>query len=226
MSAGGTDFALQRLLSWLSPSYPVGSFSYSHGIEQAVEDGVIRTASDASRWIADLLEFGAGRIDGAALADACRAFPDMARLQDIAELAVALSPSRELRLEATAQGNAFWKICTDVWPVPGLEAARLPFDVTHAVAFGWFAAGHAIPLAPAMTGYFHAFAANLVSATVRLVPLGQTDGQRCMLALEDPVARVAEDCLDLKIDGVRTSTIASDIASMRHETQRTRLFRS
>jgi urease accessory protein len=222
----GVDFSLQRLLSWLSPSCPVGSFSYSHGIEQATEDGTVRTATDASRWIGDLLEYGAGRIDGASLAEAYRTFPDMEKLREIAEMAVALSPSRELRLEATSQGNAFWKICSDVWPVPGMEAGRLPFDITHAVAVGWFAAGHAIPLAPAMTGYLHAFAANLVSAIVRLVPLGQTDGQRCMQALEDPVARVAEDCLDIKIDDVRTCVIASDICSMRHETQRTRLFRS
>ncbi|MEQ8708308.1 MAG: urease accessory UreF family protein [Rhodospirillales bacterium] len=214
-------------MTWLSPSFPVGSFSYSHGMEQAVEDGLVTSPAETSRWISDILMYGAGITDTAACAAAGRAYPDKAALRDIADLATALSASRELRLEATGQGRAFWRAATAVWPVAGETApGDLDFDIPHAVAVGWFAAGHDISLRMTVTAYAHAFAANLVAAAVKLVPLGQTDGLRCMAALEPVIQQVVEQGLVSDLEQVRTSVSFSDICSMRHETQKTRLFRS
>ena len=227
MSAGLSEINLQRLMTWLSPSFPVGSFSYSHGMEQAVEDGFISSAGEACSWISDILIYGAGVTDTAACASASRACPDMTALRDIADLASALSASRELRLEATAQGRAFWRAGAAVWPVPGETApGDLDFDIPHAVAVGWFAAGHEISLRMTLTAYAHAFTANLVAAAVKLIPLGQTDGLRCMAAMEPVIQQVVEQGLVSDLEEVRTSVSFSDICSMRHETQKTRLFRS
>jgi urease accessory protein len=222
-----SGLALQRLMSWMSPSFPVGAFSYSHGLEMAVESARVTTGQEATVWIEDILRHGSGLLDGAALAAAYRAWPDADALGHNTELARAMSATRELRLEATAQGNAFWKICADVWPAgEGNAATGRPGDIPHAVAVGWYAAAHCIPLGDVMTAYLHAFAANLVSAVVRLVPLGQTDGQRCMHALETAVMETGAIALETELEDVRTSCVLSDICSMNHETQRTRLFRS
>ena len=227
MSTGLSEINLQRLMTWLSPSFPVGSFSYSHGMEQAVEDGFVSDADETSIWISDILMYGAGITDAAACVAAGRAYPDKTALREIANLAAALSASRELRLEATAQGRAFWRAGAAVWPVPGeTDPGDLDFDIPHAVAVGWFSAGHDISLRMTVTAYAHAFAANLVAAAVKLVPLGQTDGLRCMSTLEPVIQQVVDLGLVTDLEEVRTSVSFSDICSMRHETQKTRLFRS
>ena len=220
--------ALYRLLAWLSPGYPVGAFAYSHGLEWAVETGTVTDRAGLERWLRDLLAHGGAWSDAVLFArshDAASA-GDGAALAEINDLAVALCPTSERRLETTAQGNAFLLATRASWPWDGDDADVIPGDCAYPVAVAWAAAGHGVPLAPALHAYVHAVAANLISAGVRLIPLGQTDGQRVLAALEPDVAAVAEAAGAAGLGDVGGCAFLSDVAAMRHETQYTRLFRS
>jgi urease accessory protein len=221
--------ALAKLLAWFSPAFPVGAFSYSHGVEWAVEAGDVADRASAEAWIGDVLRFGAGATDAALLrhAHAAGERGDAADLGAVAELAAAFQPSSERALESLAQGAAFLVTVEAVWPAPGLAAFRTAWQgpVAYPVAAGVAAAAHTLPARLAAEAYVLAFTANLVSAAVRLVPLGQTDGQRIAAALAPLAAELAHGPL-LPLDDIGGAALRSDLASMRHETQYTRLFRS
>jgi urease accessory protein len=222
--------ALYRLMTWLSPSFPVGAFSYSSGIEWAVEAGDIVDAASLRDWLAAMLADGPGFCDGVFLAHAHRAASscdDMA-LRDIAELAAAFVPSRERQLETSAQGRAFIEIARGAWNCDGLDRmiSRCGGTIVYPVAVGLVSAAHAIALAPTLHGFFHALTSNWISAGARLVPLGQTDSQRVLALLEPVVAVTAQRALTATLDDLGSATFRADLASMRHETQYTRLFRS
>jgi urease accessory protein len=223
------DAALYRLLTWLSPAYPLGAYAYSHGLEQAVEARLVRDADGVKRYVATMLRAGAGRSDAGLFAAAHRAAADddMAEIAWLAELAAAWRATAETALEASAQGAAFLSVTRASWPHPILDAVvslRCPPSLPIVVAVA--AAAHRVPLAPALLAYLHAIAANLVSAGVRLVPLGQTDGQRILAGLEPDVAAAQEAALATPLDAIGTSAAMIELCSMRHETQYTRLFRS
>lgn len=218
-------------MAWLSPSYPVGAFSYSSGLEWAVEAGDVVDAESLRRWITVVLESGAGFCDGVILAHAHRiaAKPDAEEaLRALAELAAALAPSKERHLETTAQGRAFVDATATAWPCAALDRLAAAWDgpVTYPLAVGVAAAGHGIAVEPALTAFLQATAANLVSAGMRLIPLGQTDGQRVLAACEATVAATADRTLACALDDIGSAAFRIDIAGMRHETQYTRLFRS
>jgi len=213
--------ALFRLMTWLSPSYPVGGFSYSHGLEAAVEAGLVKDRASLIDWLTHVLRHGSGLIDAVALASAWRG-------EDVADLAAALKGSAELALESELQGAAFAKITLDAWPSEALARfveRRAGKAMPHAVVVGMACAG-VVPVEQAVTAYLQAFTANLVSAAVRLVPLGQTDGQKAMAALAPVVAEVAALAQTKTLDDIGTAAPMVDILSMIHETQYTRLFRS
>jgi urease accessory protein len=222
--------ALYRLMTWLSPSFPVGAFSYSSGIEWAVETGDVGDAASLGDWLAALLTDGSGFCDGVFLAHAYRAAAsrDEAAMRQIAELGAAFVPSRERQLETSAQGRAFAEIARAAWNCDGLDQmiACCGGGIVYPVAVGIVSAGHAIPLAPAMHAFLHALAANWISAGARLIPLGQTDSQRVLALLEPVVAATAKRALKAALDDLGTATFRADLAGMRHETQYTRLFRS
>jgi len=222
--------ALYRLMAWLSPAYPIGAFSYSSGIEWAVEAGDITDAAMLERWLAVMIADGGGFCDGVFFTHAHRAAAerDDKALRAVAELAAAFAPSRERHLETTAQGCAFLDATRAAWPTPALDWLLAVWDgaVALPVAVAVASAGHEIALAPVLQAYLHALTANLVSAGVRLVPLGQTDGQRVLAALEPVVAATAARALATALDEVGGAAFRADLASMRHETQHTRLFRS
>jgi len=229
MATTMTEAALYRLMTWLSPSYPLGAFSYSHGLEYAVEAGLVHDAGSLDAWVRTAVCGGAGRSDGAHLAAAWRAerANDISALDELVELAAAWRGTRETALESEAQGAAFVATTRAAWPHPSLDrlaATRRPLAL--AVAVGVAAAAHEIPLDASLTAYLHAFAGNLVSAGVRLIPLGQTDGQRVIAALAEPVAAAATAAMEAKLDEIGTAAPLLDWCSMRHETQYTRLFRS
>ena len=217
-------------MAWLSPAYPIGAFSYSSGIEWAVEAGDITDAATLERWLAAMIADGGGFCDAVFLAHAHRAAAagDGAALRAVAELAAVFAPSRERQLETTGQGRAFLDTTRAAWPTPALDQLLAVWDgaVALPVAVGLASAGHGVALAPALHAYLHALTANLISAGVRLVPLGQTDGQRILAALEPVVAATAERALGVALADVGGAVFRADIASMRHETQYTRLFRS
>jgi urease accessory protein len=222
--------ALYRLMTWLSPSFPVGAFSYSSGIEWAVEAGDIGDAASLRDWLAAMLADGPGFCDGVFVAHAHRAAAscDEAGLRDIAELAAAFVPSRERQIETSAQGRAFIDIARAAWNCDGLEQiiAHCGGAIVYPVAVGLVSAAHAIPLAPAMHAFLHALTSNWISAGARLIPLGQTDSQRVLALLEPVVASTAKRALDASLDELGGATFRADLAGMRHETQYTRLFRS
>jgi urease accessory protein len=222
--------ALYRLMAWLSPAYPIGAFSYSSGIEWAVETGDITDAATLEHWLAVMLADGSGFCDAVFFGHAHRAVgqSDDGALRTVAELAAAFAPSKERHLETTAQGHAFLETTRAAWPTPALDRLLAIWDETIVLplAVAVACAGHGIGVEPALQAYLHALAANLVSAGVRLVPLGQTDGQRVLAALEQVMAATAERALATALDDVGGAAFRADLASMRHETQYTRLFRS
>jgi len=222
--------ALYRLMTWLSPSFPVGAFSYSSGIEWAVEAGDIGDAASLRDWLVSMLADGSGFCDGVFLAYAHRAASclDDDALRDIAELASALVPSRERYLETSAQGRAFIDIARAAWNCDGLDQLVSCCDgaIVYPVAVGLVSAAHAIPLAPTLHAFLHALTSNWISAGARLVPLGQTDSQRVLALLEPVVVATGKRALEASLDDLGSSTFRADLASLRHETQYTRLFRS
>ena len=222
---------LYRLLAWLSPAYPIGAFSYSHGVETAVEAGFIKDRASLVAWLKSVLLLGTGVVDGALFAAAWRAAEaeDWTSFDAIAERAVAWRGTSEMALESRQQGGSFLSITRTAWPHADLDAAhqRLGGEIALPVAVALAAAAHGIPLEPALEGYLHAFTANLISAAVRSVPLGQSDGQIALASLEPAVRRAVGAALAVgDLDEVGTATPLLDWCSLRHETQYTRLFRS
>lgn len=217
---------LYRLLSWLSPSYPVGAFSYSHGLEHAVETGRVATAEDVVAWVSTVLLQGTGRVDGVLFREAYSAVAgaNWDHLDEVVDLGNAFQATSEFALETRAQGNAFIKATLAAWPADALM--RIEAGAVYPVAVAVACSAHGIDLKTALHGYFHAFSANLVSAAVRLVPLGQTDGQRAIAALSDAVTRAQDQSLTIPLDEIGSAAPLIDLASMHHETQYTRLFRS
>jgi urease accessory protein len=222
--------ALYRLMTWMSPSYPVGAFSYSGGIEWAVEAGDIGDAGTLRSWLATMIRDGSVFCDAALFCHAHGAVADGddKALAVVAELAAAFVGSKERFLETTAQGQAFRQITRAAWPTPALDRLTAAWDgpLAYPIVVAAACAGHGIALAPALHAFLHGVVSNLVSAGVRLVPLGQTDGQRVLAALEGAIAHAAARAQETAVDDVGTATLRADIAGMRHETQYTRLFRS
>jgi urease accessory protein len=222
--------ALFRLMAWLSPAYPIGAFSYSSGIEWAVEAGDIKDAATLRQWLAGMLGAGGGFCDAVLFVHAHRAVAenDDAALHTAAELSAALVTSKERLLETTAQGRAFLDTTRAAWPCAALAQLDAAWRgaIALPIAVGVTCAGHGIPCEPALHVFLHALVANWISAGVRLIPLGQTDGQRVLAALEDGIAGCAARALVTPLDEAGSCTVRADIAGMRHETQYTRLFRS
>jgi urease accessory protein len=222
--------ALYRLMTWLSPSFPVGAFSYSSGIEWAVEAGDVLDAASLRDWLAAMLADGSGFCDGVFLAQAHRAASvrDDTTLRDIAELAAAFVPSRERQLETSAQGRAFVDIARAAWAHDGMDQliAACGGAIVYPVAVGLVSAAHKIPPSPVMHAFLHAVVSNWISAGARLVPLGQTDSQRVLAALEPVVVSTSKRALEASIEDLGSATFRADLAGLRHETQYTRLFRS
>lgn len=226
----GEAAALYRLMTWLSPSFPVGAFSYSSGIEWAVEAGDVTDAASLRQWLDSMLVDGPGVCDGIFLVQAHRAAwsGGHALLAEIAELASAFVTSRERQLETTAQGRAFIEIARTAWNSPSLDrlVAACGAVIVYPVAVGVVSAAHAVPLAPTIHAFLHAVVSNWISAGARLVPLGQTDSQRVLADLEPSVMATARRAHRASLEDLGSASFRVDIASMRHETQYTRLFRS
>ena len=209
-----------RLLTWLSPAFPTGAFAYSHGLEWAVETNAIKDGETLQGWLEVIIAHGSGRNDLILLRHAHRAAGDAAALRTIAALSLATAASRERRDEALAQGRAFLRAAAP-WSPP-----ELPADTPYAVAVGAMAGAHGISGDGTARAYLQTFTANLISAAVRLVPLGQTTGLRVLAALEPLILATAAATAAAALDDLGGCAFLPDIAAMRHETQYTRLFRS
>jgi urease accessory protein len=230
-SPGGDagESGLLLLQAWLSPAFPVGGYSYSHGLEYAVEAGFLPDRNALQNWIEGILLFGAGRSDGLLIREIHRAVStqEFARCDEIAAFAAALRGTSELALETSAQGAAFLKALIAGWPeFVAAEPLRQWKRPVYPVAFGAAAAAAGIDARLAIVTYLHAFCSNLVSAALRLMPIGQSDGLVCLAQLSKMLPKLVDAIELTPFDDIGSAALMVDVCSMRHETQYTRLFRS
>ncbi|MEP9378556.1 urease accessory UreF family protein [Aquabacter sp. CN5-332] len=226
----GGALSLLPLFAWLSPSFPVGGYAYSHALEWAVEAGDVEKEDSLLSWLSDLLLYGFARSDAILLSHAFDAAGrgDAAALAEVKALAVALAPSAELRLETCQQGRSFLDAVLAAWPHEQLDALApaLKGDVAYPIALGLAAAAHGLPKPAVIEAFLLALMQALVSAGIRLAPIGQTGGTRVLSTLAPKVAALAQEIPALTLDDLGTATFRADLGSFRHETQYTRLFRS
>jgi len=213
-----TDAAILTLAQWFSPAYPIGSFSYSHGLEWAVETQQVRCSRSLRDWLEDVLQFGAGQSDALFLAAAFKA-SDRAEIAWIDATCCAYAASKERLSETRQQGAAFGEITASIRGV-NLDALAYP------VAVGQAARLCALPIALTASMYLHAFCANLISAAMRLIPLGQTEGNRLIHQLAPMCQDIAGDSRDGDLSRLSSTGFLADIAAMKHETQYSRIFRT
>jgi urease accessory protein len=207
-------------MAWLSPAFPTGGFTHSHGLEWAVESRDITNGTTLRTWLTDIITCGSGRSDTILLRFAHRAAADRAAVTEVADLACATACCRERQSESLDQGKAFM-LAAVPWGVP-----PAPERIPYPVAVGAVAGAHGIPEHATAAAFLQAFTSNLISAAVRLVPLGQTAGLRALAALEPAILTVAAETQSATLDDLGGCAFRSDLAAMRHETQYTRLFRS
>jgi urease accessory protein len=230
-SPGGDagESGLLLLQAWLSPAFPVGGYSYSHGLEFAVEAGALPDRAALQNWIEGILLLGAGRNEALLIREIHRAVSaqEFPRCDEIAAFAAAFRGTSELALEASAQGAAFLKALIAGWPeIAAAEPLRQWKKPVYAVAFGAAAAVAGIEPRQAVVAYLHAFCSNLISAALRLMPIGQSDGLACLARLSRSLPALADTLELTPFDDIGASALMVDLFSMRHETQYTRLFRS
>ena len=209
--------ALLTLTQWLSPGFPVGAFAYSHGLEQVIDRGELTSADALARWLEDILEHGSARSDIILLTAAYHAEPD--ELAGIDDTARAFAASSERLTETLDQGQAFARTVDAIWHTN-------IGPCTYPVAVGQAAAHQELPLASTAEVYVHAMMANLVSAAVRLVPLGQTEGQAVLAALAPKIHATAQEASLESLDDLSSACFAMDVAAMQHETQYSKVFRT
>ncbi len=218
--------ALQRLLSWTSPSFPIGAFSYSGGLESAIEEGLVHDRASLSDWCRFHLQSGSAQQDAWALVATLRGVEVPARIN---EISLALRQTRETRQEIALLGDAFAKVMVGVWGLDlpaGLEART---DKAYPVLFALAARDFQIGEEAALAAFSHAWLANQVSVACRVIPLGQTDGQRIMAAFEPDIVSLAAEMASAEADHSQpplTAALVADWCSVKHETQYSRLFRS
>ncbi len=219
----GGGLALVQLLTWLSPAFPVGAFAMSHGLETAVREGHVRDGEAARDWIAALLAQGSGWNDLVLLAAAYRACAagDGHAVREVAELALALAGSQSRRAETLDLGEAFRRASAP-WagrPSEGEEEA-------YPVAVARLCAARAIPLDAALLAYAQGFSSTLLSAGLRLVPLGQGAVTQAQHDLETPILDAARRAGASTLADLGSAALLSDLCALRHETLQPRLFRS
>ncbi len=220
---------LMRLQSWLSPAFPIGSFSYSHGLEYAVEAELLHDRGSLINWLEADLRHGTGRSE--AIFFTLAATLDDGNFLELAELAAASISTSELARESLSQGEFFLLTALRAWPNAALRARlellhKTDIAPTLAVATAMTCTAHGIDTNAALHLYLQAWLANLINAAVRLIPLGQTDGQMAQAELEDAVIATAMAASTLGIEDLGSAATMVEWASMLHEIQYTRLFRS
>jgi urease accessory protein len=216
------ESTLLRLMTWLSPAFPVGAFSYSHGIERAVHDGLIHDKASLHDWMNDLLNHGSVWNDAVLFAASWRDADMGGNCREISELGEAMAGSKERHMETTLQGNAFLQAIGHWSGRDSGLANEMPYPVAVAVV----AARNQVACEPALAAYLHAVVSNLIQGAVRLVPLGQSNGVSLMAAMEKQILAVAERAASSSLDDLGSAAIVSEIMAMQHETQYSRVFRS
>ncbi len=214
---------LQKLLTWMSPAFPVGAFAWSAGLETAMATGLVHDRDTTQDWIVGALNHGGIRTDAILLAQAHTAHDDADRLTELADLCLALTPAKERHAETTITGDAF-VLASAAWPTS--KAVTLPKPCPYPIAVGALAGSHGIDARATLVAFLTSVLHGQVSVAVRLVPIGQSHGLEIMAALEPEVAKLADLCLHAALGDIGSVAYGADIAQMKHETLRTRIFRS
>ncbi len=217
------NVALLRLMAWLSPVFPVGSFSYSNGLERAVHDGLVTDVEGLQTWLQSLINYGSGWNDAVLFAESWRQAVSGGDLQGVAELGAALAGSHERHMETMLQGSAFL-MAAKAWDHAIFR--RLPSECAYPVAVGALSGAHGIPLGLALSAYLQAFCINLLQASIRLSVAGQTGVTSLMAAMEPTFVTTAARAAQSTLDDLGSATFLAEIMAMKHETQHSRLFRS
>ena len=210
-----TDSKLITLMQWLSPAFPIGGFAYSHGLEWAINKGYVSNREELQKWISDLLEYGSLKND-AILINLVLQGSDP---KEINELAMALCPANERLSETKLQGGAFCKIMGDVW---SLEIDNLTLPIALALA----AKNESIDQNLVVPAYLHSFCSNLISVAMRLIPIGQTDGQKTLRELSPLISDSVRAVAKSDKDDLGSACFLSDVSAMQHEYLQPRVFKT
>ena len=210
-----TDLKFMTVMQWMSPAFPIGAFAYSHGLEWAIDKDHVSNGEKLQKWITDLLEYGSLRTDAIFISLILRGH-DVRKMN---ELSMALCPAGERLLETKLQGSAFAKVIEDVWQQ---DIGELSLPIAVALA----AKNQSIEQDLILPAYLHAFCSNLISAAIRLIPIGQTEGQRIMLELYPTISDLVKTASESEIDDLNSACFFSDISAMEHEYLQPRIFKT
>ena len=210
-----TDLKFITVMQWMSPAFPIGAFAYSHGLEWAIDKGHVSNGEKLQKWITDLLEYGSLRTDAIFISLILRGH-DVRKMN---ELSMALCPAGERLLETKLQGSAFAKVFEDVWQQ---DIGELSLPIAVALA----SKNQSIEQDLILPAYLHAFCSNLISAAIRLIPIGQTEGQRIMLELYQTISDLVKTASESEIDDLNSACFFSDVSAMEHEYLQPRIFKT
>ena len=210
-----TDLKFMTVIQWMSPAFPIGAFAYSHGLEWAIDKDHVSNGEKLQKWITDLLEYGSLRTDAIFISLILRGH-DVRKMN---ELSMALCPAGERLLETKLQGSAFAKVIEDVWQQ---DIGELSLPIAVALA----AKNQSIEQDLILPAYLHAFCSNLISAAIRLIPIGQTEGQRIMLELYTTISDLVQTASESEIDDLNSACFFSDVSAMEHEYLQPRIFKT
>ncbi len=222
-----------KLFVWLSPTFPVGSFAYSHGLEWAQKAELVTDEASLRTWLSDLLTHGSWHNDAIFLVATCdrllatsrhdllRVWPEIC---GIMELNLAFCASKERYSETIQQGNALILAAKSAWPCAAVD--MVDRDISYPVALALLCGGHNIEKNDVLPAYGVSFVQNLVSASIRLGIIGQTSGQKIIAALLPIIEREVKNMAVSTLNDLSNAALTSDFASLQHETQYTRIFRS
>ena len=210
-----TDLKFMTVMQWMSPAFPIGAFAYSHGLEWAIDKDHVSNGEKLQKWITDLLEYGSLRTDAIFISLILRGH-DVKKMN---ELSMALCPAGERLLETKLQGSAFAKVIEDVWQQ---DIGELSLPIAVALA----AKNQNIEQDLILPAYLHAFCSNLISAAIRLIPIGQTEGQRIMLGLYTTISDLVKTASKSEIDDLNSACFFSDVSAMEHEYLQPRIFKT
>ena len=210
-----TELKFMTVMQWMSPAFPIGAFAYSHGLEWAIDKDHVSNGEKLQKWITDLLEYGSLRTDAIFISLILRGH-DAKKMN---ELSMALCPAGERLLETKLQGSAFAKVIEDVWQQ---DIGELSLPIAVALA----AKNQSIEQDLILPAYLHAFCSNLISAAIRLIPIGQTEGQRIMLELYTTISDLVQTAYESEIDDLNSACFFSDVSAMEHEYLQPRIFKT
>lgn len=202
------------LQNWFSPVFPIGAFSYSHGLEMAIQDGCIMDQDSLYDWISSLLSHGTGRNDAIMIKSAHEGLPELN------ELCLALSASKERYQETTELGHAFCRVFNASYD------GNLAEGLAYPVAVGMASRTLGLNVKLTIQSYLQAFASNLISVGIRTIPIGQQSGQDCLLRLYPVIEDVATSSIGATLDDIGGAVFLGDLMAMKHENITPRIYRS